>query len=103
MLGGELCTELAKQSARAAANAPNMQSAQAAVNDTVNNYKSPVAFQSLNLTLQRYDNTSDGILTVTCSANLSLLVPIPFIGVGVKIPIQAQHSEPIVGIAPPSS
>jgi hypothetical protein len=103
MLGSEICTDLAKQSARAAANAPNMQSAQAAVNDIVSKYNSPIAFQSLSLTLQRYDNTPDGILTIVCSANVSLLVPIPLIGVGTKIPIQTQHSEPIVGIAPGSS
>lgn len=103
VFSGEICSDLAKQASRAAANAPNAASAQAAVTDIQTRYHAPRTLKSFSLTMQRYDNTADGIVTVSCSVIILLPVSIPWFGIGPEVPIQTQHTEPIVGIASPGN
>jgi len=103
VFSGEICSDLAKQAARAAANAPGSAPAQAAVTNIQTNYKSTVTLKSMKLTMVKYDNTSDGVVTVSCAVTIILPVSIPFLGVGPDVPIQTQHTEPIVGIASPTN
>ena len=103
VFSGEICSDLAKQAARAAANAPGSAPAQAAVTNIQTNFHSPVTLKSMQLSIVKYDNTSDGVVTVSCSVIIILPVSIPFLGVGPNVPIQTQHTEPIVGIASPTN
>ncbi len=101
IMGGDICHELAKQAARAAANSATVGEATTAVADVETNFVKSSTYQSLVLKLQKYDGTHDGIASVLCTVTILLPVPIPFLKVGPTFSIETQASEPIVGIAPP--
>jgi Flp pilus assembly protein TadG len=98
ILSGIVCTDLAKQAARAAANSASQSEAQGAVSDVLSKTQVSNSFQSFNLQLTRFDNTAGGVVTVTCTVTVTLPVAVPILGVGPTVPLQTQHSEPIVGI-----
>jgi len=100
-IGGNVCAELAKQAARAAANTSSASDAAAAVELVGSKFPESRTFNNLSLTVTRYDNSADGVTTVVCSVTVLLPVAVPMLNVGPLIPISIQASQPIVGIAPP--
>lgn len=101
VIGGNICHDLSKQAARAAANASQISDANASVQDIQNNFHASGTYKNLSLKLDRYDGTPDGSTTVLCSVTIVLPVPVPFLGVGPTMDIKTQATEAIVGIAPP--
>jgi len=101
VLGGEICNDLAKQAARAAANASGRPEAVAAVADVQTHFTASSLYTGLNLNLSQYDGTPDGIATVISSVTINLPVAIPFLQVGPSMGVKSQATEAIVGIAPP--
>lgn len=101
IMGGDICHELSKQAARAAANTSSLAEATTAVADVQANFVKSPTYQVLVLKLQKYDGTHDGIASVICNVSILLPVPIPFLKVGPTFSVETQASEPIVGIAPP--
>jgi hypothetical protein len=101
VIGGNICNDLSKQAARAAANASQASDAAASVLDIQNNFHASGTYKNLTLKLDRYDGTPDGSTTVVCSVTIVLPVPVPFLGVAPTMDIKTQATEAIVGIAPP--
>ncbi|CAN5293798.1 hypothetical protein BH11CYA1_BH11CYA1_48160 [soil metagenome] len=100
-IGGDICNDLAKQAARAAANASDITEATTAVADVQTNFNKSATYENLTLNLVQYDGTHDGLANVRCTVTIVLPVPIPFLSLGPKMTINTQASEAIVGIAPP--
>ncbi len=101
VIGGDICNDLAKQAARAAANSSSLAEATAAVADVEANFNKSPTYQGLVLKLDKYDGTPDGLASVQCSVTIVMPVPVPFLNVGPTMNIKTQASEAIVGIAPP--
>lgn len=101
VMGGDVCGGLAKQAARAAGNAADPTEAANAVADVASKFQPSNVYKNLVLTMVKFDNTTTGAVTVTCSVTIVLPVSIPLIGVGPQYLITTQATEPIVGIAPP--
>ena len=101
VLGGEICNDLAKQAARAAANAASQTEALAAVADVQSHFNSSATYSGLSLVLSQYDGTPTGIAVVQSSVTIILPVPIPFLKVGPSMGVKSQATESIVGIADP--
>ena len=101
VLGGEICNDLAKQAARAAANTANKVDALAAVLDVQNHFAASNTYSGLYLTLSQYDGTYDGLATVQGGVTITLPVPVPFFNVGPNMGVKSQATEAIVGIPPP--
>ncbi len=101
VIGGDICNDLAKQAARAAANSSTLAEATAAVADVEANFTKSPTYQGLVLKLDKYDGTPDGLASVQCSVVIVMPVPVPFLNVGPTMSVKTQASEPIVGIAPP--
>ena len=100
-IGGDICNDLAKQAARAAANASDLAEATTAVADVETNFNKSPTYKNLVLKLDKYDGTHDGMANVKCTVTIVLPVPIPFLSLGPEMTIKTQASEAIVGIAPP--
>jgi Flp pilus assembly protein TadG len=101
VLGGEICNDLAKQAARAAANSSNQATATAAVVDVQNHFVSSNTYNGLSLTLSRYDGTPDGLASVQGGVTITLPVPVPFLQIGPNMGVKSQATEAIVGIQEP--
>ena len=101
VLGGEICNDLAKQAARAAANAAGRPEAVLAVADVQSHFNASSTYSGLSLTLSQYDGTADGLASVQGGVTITLPVPIPFLNVGPNMGVKSQATEAIVGIAPP--
>ena len=100
VIGGQICNDLAKQASRAASIASSSAGATAAIADVQSKFQTSSTFQSLSLKMLKYDATSDGIVSVGCSVTVVLPISIPVFNVGPNVPIQTQHTTPIVGISP---
>jgi hypothetical protein len=101
VLGGEICNDLAKQAARAAANAGDRVEAVTAVADVQNHFVASSTYTGMILSLSRYDGTPDGLASVQGGVTINLPVPVPFLNIGPSMGVKSQATEAIVGIAPP--
>jgi hypothetical protein len=101
VLGGEICNDLAKQAARAAANAASQPEALASVADVQSHFHASGTYSGLTLVLSQYDGTPTGIATVQSSVIINLPVPVPLLHVGPNMGVKSQATESIVGIADP--
>ncbi len=102
VLGGQISNDLAKQATRAASLASSQMAANSAVASVQQNFQPSSIFKSLSVKMLQFDNTPDGVVSVGCSVTVVLPVSIPFLNIGPYVPIQTQHTEPIVGISPSS-
>jgi hypothetical protein len=100
VMGGDICGGLAKQAARAAGNATDQTSATTAMNSVGTNFKASSMYKNMSLAMTRYDNTTNGIVTVVCTVTIVIPVAVPILGISSEYQIKTQASEPIVGIAP---
>lgn len=100
VLGGDVCSNLAKQAARAAGNAASAAEAQQAVQNVHEQFKASNVFRDLSLTMTNFDNTTTGLTTVAGRLTIVLPVAVPLLQIGPAYTIQTQATEPIVGIAP---
>lgn len=101
VIGGELVNDLAKQAARGAANANSQSEAAAAVVDVQSSFSKSPTYKNLNLKLEKYDGTNDGLTTVLASVIVVLPVPLPFLKLGPEMALKTQATEPIIGIPDP--
>jgi len=102
VLGGEICNDLAKQAARAAANAGTQVDAQTAVDNVKSHFTVSGTYSNVTLNLSSYTAAYDGTATVQSSLTITLPVPVPFLNVGPTMGVKSQATEAIVGIAPPT-
>ncbi|HEY9754109.1 MAG TPA: hypothetical protein V6C97_02985 [Oculatellaceae cyanobacterium] len=100
VMGGDICGGVAKQAARAAGNATDQPTAAAAVTNVGTQFKASSMYKNLSLAMTRYDNSTNGIVSVVCTVTIVLPVAVPILGIGPEYQIKTQASEPIVGIAP---
>ena len=101
-MGGDICGGLAKQAARAGANAPDPANAAIAVANIGTQFKPSAMYKNVVLTMVEYDTgNASGICSVVCNVTIVLPVAVPLLGVGPEYQIKVQATEPIVGIAPP--
>jgi hypothetical protein len=104
VLGGEICNDLAKQAARAAANASNFTDANTAVASVQTNFPGSFMYSGLLLTSNASAATFvyGGSVTVNSSVTITLPVPVPLLNVGSTMAVSSQATESILGIAPPA-
>lgn len=106
VIGGNICNNLAKEAARAAANSGTRGDAVNSLTQTKKLFAASTMYPNIDLQLSRYDQGAGGAAqyggqtTVVAVVTVKMPVAVPLLGVPNTMQIQTQSSEPLLAAIP---